>query len=110
MVCSWAPFFSACCAAFTPPPQALSSISTSSCMKKTSWFITALVGGFALVLGLAIAAFYLNLGVPTESSRWCYEINEKKRHLAANISSPKLLLVGGSSTLFGISAREIQSH
>ncbi|MDB6110761.1 MAG: hypothetical protein JWR69_2511 [Pedosphaera sp.] len=79
-------------------------------MKISSWFISSLLAGFALVLGLAIAAFYLNLGVPTESSRWCYEISEKKRHLATNTPSPKLLLVGGSSTLFGISAREIQSQ
>jgi len=52
--------------------------------------------------------FYLNLGVPTESSRWCYEIYEKKRVAAEKITSPKLLLVGGSGTLFGLSAKEIQ--
>ena len=52
--------------------------------------------------------FHQQLGAPTESSRWAYEINVRKRQLAAAIQGPKLLLVGGSSTLFGLSARQIQ--
>ena len=78
---------------------------------KTSWkFFAALLAGFVLVLGFYAAGFLLNLGVPTESSRWCSEIYEKKRLAAGKITSPKLLLVGGSGTLFGLSAREIQDE
>jgi len=55
------------------------------------------------------AAFWFNLGRPTKSSRWCYEINQKKRAMANAVSGPKLLLVGGSGTLFGINAKAIQS-
>jgi len=72
-------------------------------------FFAALVAGFLLVFGATVTAFYLNLGVPTNLSSWTFELNQKKRALATQASSPKLLLVGGSATLFGISAKEIQS-
>ena len=78
---------------------------------KTSWkFFVALAAGFLIVLGFNAAEFYLNLGVPTESSQWCFEIYGKKRLAAGKITSPKLLLVGGSGTLFGLSAREIENQ
>jgi hypothetical protein len=72
-------------------------------------FFAALVAGFLLVFGATVTAFYLNLGVPTNLSSWTFELNQKKRALATQARSPKLLLVGGSATLFGISAKEIQS-
>lgn len=78
---------------------------------KTSWrFLAGLVGGFSLLLAVYVLLFILNLGVPTEASRWCYEINQKKHQLAARISRPKLLLVGGSATHFGIKAKTIQEQ
>lgn len=78
---------------------------------RVSWkFFVALVAGFFLVFGATVGAFYLNLGVPSDLSTWISEINQKKRMLAAQAGSPKLLLVGGSGTLFGISAQEIQSQ
>jgi hypothetical protein len=73
-------------------------------------FFAALVIGFLLMFGATATAFYLTLGVPTESSRWAFEVNQKKRLLAVRAASPKLLLVGGSATLFGISAKEIQNQ
>jgi hypothetical protein len=75
-----------------------------------SWrFFAALLAGFLLVFGATVTAFYFNLGVPSSSlSSWAFELNQKKRALATQASSPKLLLVGGSATLFGISAKEIQ--
>jgi hypothetical protein len=77
---------------------------------KPSWkFFAAIASGFALVVGFYAAEFSLNLGVPTESSRWCFEIYGKKRLAAEEITSPKLLLVGGSGTLFGLNARQIQN-
>jgi hypothetical protein len=76
---------------------------------KASWkFFAGLVAGFMLALGLTATAFSLNLGVATGTSRWAFQLNQIKRQLAARTPSPKLLLVGGSATLFGVSAREIQ--
>jgi hypothetical protein len=74
---------------------------------KIRWkFFMALAAGFVLVMGFYAAEFFLNLGVPTATSQWCSEIYEKKRLAAGKITSPKLFLVGGSGTLFGLSARE----
>jgi hypothetical protein len=66
--------------------------------------------GLGSILALFLALFHRQLGAPTETSRWCYEINAKKRHLAEAIPGPRLLLVGGSSALFGLSARQIREQ
>ena len=79
-------------------------------MKPTWRFFGGLLAGFMLALGLTVAAFWLNLGVPTGTSHWAFELNQKKRLIAEQTPSPKLLLVGGSATLFGVSAREIQEE
>ena len=78
---------------------------------KASWkFFAGLVAGFMLALGLTATAFYLNLGVSTGTSHWAFDLNQIKGRLAERTASPKLLLVGGSATLFGVSAREIQQQ
>lgn len=61
-----------------------------------------------VALGLNCALIYIALGVPTRSTIWSYEINQKKLQRAASIQKPKLLLVGGSATLFGIQAELIE--
>ena len=70
-------------------------------------FFIALPVGLFLVLGTYLGIFRLQLGAPTESSRWCYEITRQKQSLANAISGPRILLVGGSSVHFGLSARLI---
>src|SRR3954468_5585619 len=78
---------------------------------KVSWrFPAGLVAGFCLVCLAAVAAFDLSLGVPTQTSRWAYEVMQRKRLLAERAKSPKLLLVGGSGALFGVSARELEQE
>jgi hypothetical protein len=79
-------------------------------MKPTWKFFGGLAGGFLLASGLTLLAFYLNLGVPTGTSGWAYELNHRKQLAAEQTASPKLLVVGGSATLFGISARTIQEQ
>jgi hypothetical protein len=79
-------------------------------MKVTWHFLAGLVVGFVLVLGLMLAAFWLNLGVPSGSTRWSFELNHRKRLMAEHTPSPRLLLVGGSATLFGLNAREIEAQ
>jgi hypothetical protein len=79
-------------------------------MKISRKFFAALATGFVIVVGFYAAVFFLNLGVPTASSQWCFEIYAKKRLAAGKITSPKLLLVGGSGALFGLSAKEIQDQ
>jgi hypothetical protein len=76
-------------------------------MKPTWKFFGGLLGGFLLAVGLTVSAFLLNLGVPTGTSHWAFELNRRKQAMAEQTASPKLLVVGGSATLFGVSAREI---
>lgn len=73
-------------------------------------FATGLLLGMILSMALFSLLFGLQLGVPTASSQWCWELNSRKQQLAANAGTPKLLLAGGSATLFGLSARQIQER
>jgi hypothetical protein len=67
---------------------------------------------FGLVAGLLIfmSAVRIQLGVPTASSAWVHEIIERKQRAAQSITAPKLVLLGGSSTLFGIKASVLESE
>ncbi len=78
---------------------------------KNGWnFFVGLAAGFLLALGLTGFVFSLNLGVHSVVSRWAYQITQKKRLLARQTPPPRLLLVGGSATLFGLNARELESQ
>lgn len=54
------------------------------------------------------AIFYLQLGAPAERSRYIYEWLDSKKQYATSINTGKLLVISGSSTLFGISAETIE--
>jgi hypothetical protein len=71
-------------------------------------FFAGLGLGFLLAVALNLAAFSFVLGVPTENSRWTFEITRKKQMLADTSMPPRLLIVGGSASLFGLSARELE--
>lgn len=73
-------------------------------------FIIGWASGIILALAFFLVMLQLQVGVPTESSRWAFEIGEKKRALAAAIPGPRLLLVGGSGTTFGLSARTLEAQ
>jgi hypothetical protein len=77
-------------------------------MKVTWKFLAGLAAGFFLVLGVMWIAFRLNLGVWSETSRWAYELNRRKKLITEQTPEPHLLIVGGSATLFGISAKQIE--
>jgi hypothetical protein len=86
----------------------LSSTSTSKRIEVRKRFFVAMAAALAGALLLHGALIYAQLGVPTRSTGWSYEINRKKLQRAASIQKPKLLLVGGSATLFGIHAELIE--
>ena len=78
---------------------------------KVSWrFLAGLLAGFCAACVVVIAAFSLALGVPTQSSRWAFEVMQKKRRLAEQAKSPKILIVGGSGALFGVSGQELEKE
>ena len=67
-----------------------------------------MAGALITALALNLALVNAQLGVPTRSTGWAYGINHKKLQRAASIQKPKLLLVGGSATLFGVQAELIE--
>ncbi len=71
-------------------------------------FFVALALGLLLPACLYLGAFYMQLGVPTGQNTWMHDIIEPKRRAAEAIQKPKLLIVAGSSALYGISAEEIE--
>ena len=70
-------------------------------------FFLAIPFGPLIALAAFLFLFHLQLGVPTLASRWSFELAQKKRAAAQAIKEPKLIIVAGSSGLFGISAEEI---
>jgi hypothetical protein len=71
-------------------------------------FFIALPLGLLLSAAIYFGLFNLQLGVSTGHWAWLHEIIQKKEKAAAAITKPKLLIVAGSSALFGISAEEIE--
>ena len=79
-------------------------------MKIRRSFFICLAAGFLLSAAIYFGLFFLQLGVPTTQWAWLHEIIETKRRAAEAITKPKLLIVAGSSALFGISAEEIEKQ
>ena len=85
-----------------------SCISIFKAMNASWKFLGGVIAGVLLLLGVNVAALYAVLGVPTVNSRWAFEIYQKKQEIAAQAASPRLLVCGGSSALFGIKAQELE--
>jgi hypothetical protein len=73
-------------------------------------FLCAIPFGLAAGLLIFMSLVRLQLGVPTSSSEWIKEIIDRKEKAAGVIVQPKLVLLGGSSTLFGIKASVLESE
>ena len=71
-------------------------------------FFICLAVGFLLPASTYLGLFYLQLGVPTAKWGWLHAIVDTKVKIAAAVKKPKLLVVAGSSALYGISAEEIE--
>jgi hypothetical protein len=71
-------------------------------------FFIGLPAGLGLAFGIFATMTWLRLGVPTPVSNWCWQMQQKKESLAAAEQKPRLLIVGGSSVLFGVQAALIQ--
>ncbi len=77
-------------------------------MHVTRGFLISAPLGFLAAAGVYLGAVYAQLGSPTHLSHWCGEIMEKKLVAAERVTGPKLVVLGGSSTFFGIKAAELQ--
>lgn len=73
-------------------------------------YLRSLLLGFLLASIIFVAAVFLQLGAPVESTRWLYETYNIKNRIAQSIKVPKLAIVSGSNALFGISCKTIQQQ
>ena len=73
-------------------------------------FIIGLVLGPTLGLLIFVGFIYTQLGVPTATSQWIFDISQKQDRLAAAIPGPRLLIVAGSGALFGLNAQLIDQQ
>jgi hypothetical protein len=73
-------------------------------------FLCAIPIGMVVGLLVLMSAVRFQLGVPTASSAWIKELTSRKQNAAAAISQPKIILLGGSATLFGLNASLIESE
>lgn len=77
-------------------------------MKRYDTYLLFLVLGFFLPALVWLALVQFQLGAPTESSRWPFELYQRKLPLAEAMPSPKVIIASGSSGLFSLSARQIE--
>lgn len=73
-------------------------------------FFTGLASGLAFAFVIYFGLVEWQLGAPTTSSYWSFDLNTRKYARAASIPGPKLLIIGGSGALFGINARSLESE
>jgi hypothetical protein len=77
-------------------------------LKTPNPFFACFLAGVFSAAGVTLGAFFLNFGVPTKSSTFVVETIRFKRNLAESIPAPKILVMGGSGALFGISAAKLE--
>jgi hypothetical protein len=65
-------------------------------------FWRAAILGFVLPTAVWLAGLAAEIGVPTPSSRWVFEAYAKKTRIADATPAPRVLIVAGSSALFGL--------
>lgn len=77
---------------------------------KKSKYLSSILSGILLSSLIFLLAVFYQIGAPTESSRWTYELYTIKTRIAESIKTPKLVIVAGSNALFGISCKMIREQ
>lgn len=71
-------------------------------------FVAGTVLGLLIAGALWVGAVLFQLGAPTEHSRWHAEIIARKHAIAEATQGPRLVILSGSSGLFGLRAETIE--
>jgi hypothetical protein len=87
-----------------------SSLASSKRAQVPIGFFAGLGASLLGLLLVHLGLVYAQLGVPTHSSAWAFEINQKKFQRAMSVREPALLIAGGSGALFGIRAEQIEAR
>lgn len=70
-------------------------------------YLKSVLVGFLIGCLVFLIILVVQLGAPTRRTTWADEIYRHKTEWANSISEEKLVIVGGSSALFGISCKQI---
>lgn len=73
-------------------------------------YLSHIIYGFIISSAIFLLLVLWQVGSPTESSRWPYEIYQIKTQVAQSLESPKIVIVSGSNSLFGISCEIIHEQ
>lgn len=73
-------------------------------------YIRSILLGFILAFCVFFLAVLLEIGAPTESTRWVSEIYEIKSNYAQSVKTNKIVILSGSNSLFGISCNQIHQE
>lgn len=74
-------------------------------------YIAGILGGFLSFTLLWLFFIALQLNNPTITTRWVYDVYTKKRQIAQSLpASPRIVLIGGSSVLFGFDAKMLEDY
>ena len=73
-------------------------------MKSKKWIF----GSFILLIFFAITHIFIINFLYKKPQTWIFNAQTKKEKIAQNISSPKILITGGSNVIYGVSAKDLQ--
>jgi len=73
-------------------------------------FVMGVVIGCSIIGLLWILLIIGQVGCPTPSSRWVYEVIQKKVRIAQQTPSPKVVISGGSNVLFGVDSTMLAQY
>jgi hypothetical protein len=66
--------------------------------------------GFAIASLIFAGIVLYQMGAQTQTARWIYELDKSKISYSQSIKTPKILLVSGSNTLYGLSCATISQE
>jgi len=73
-------------------------------------YIYGLFSAFITMMLAWGSLIYFQLDRPTLMSQWVYDAYEKKIAIAEQINEPKIVIVAGSTALFGIDSAMLEEH
>ncbi|WP_260456119.1 hypothetical protein [Pseudomonas baetica] len=75
---------------------------------RSNTFLCGMLAGVALVTGLWLVLLWGQVCRPVPTTQWVEKAYNYKLGLAQAIQTPKLVLVGGSSAMFGLDSKQLE--
>jgi hypothetical protein len=79
-------------------------------VKSHKSYIVSLLIGLLLSLFLYVLGVFFQIGFPTETSKWTYEVNTIKTSISQKLLSPRIIIAAGSNGIFGVGCVGIEKE